>query len=88
MNAHTNLIPPVLVTGETGTLGRQVVERLRAAGRDVRVLSRHQPERPRPRFPTLHARVERPEIWRRALGAGRLCARVGHYITGRATRPV
>src|SRR5215211_3724356 len=32
---------PVLVTGGTGTLGRLVVPRLRAAGRDVRVLSRH-----------------------------------------------
>ncbi len=31
---------PVLVTGGTGTLGRLVVQRLRAAGRDVRVLSR------------------------------------------------
>jgi uncharacterized protein YbjT (DUF2867 family) len=32
---------PVLVTGGTGTLGRHVVPRLREAGRDVRVLSRH-----------------------------------------------
>jgi uncharacterized protein YbjT (DUF2867 family) len=32
---------PILVTGGTGTLGRQVVPRLRDAGRDVRVLSRH-----------------------------------------------
>jgi uncharacterized protein YbjT (DUF2867 family) len=32
---------PVLVTGGTGTLGRLVVPRLRDAGRDVRVLSRH-----------------------------------------------
>ncbi len=31
---------PILVTGGTGTLGRHVVPRLRAAGRDVRVLSR------------------------------------------------
>jgi uncharacterized protein YbjT (DUF2867 family) len=31
---------PFLVTGGTGTLGRLVVPRLRAAGRDVRVLSR------------------------------------------------
>ncbi|MFJ7247026.1 SDR family oxidoreductase [Kitasatospora sp. NPDC098652] len=31
---------PVLVTGGTGTLGRQVVPLLRAAGRPVRVLSR------------------------------------------------
>ncbi len=30
----------ILVTGGTGTLGRQVVPRLREAGRDVRVLSR------------------------------------------------
>lgn len=31
---------PILVTGGTGTLGRLVVARLRAAGEDVRVLSR------------------------------------------------
>jgi uncharacterized protein YbjT (DUF2867 family) len=31
---------PILVTGGTGTLGRLVVPRLRAAGRSVRVLSR------------------------------------------------
>jgi uncharacterized protein YbjT (DUF2867 family) len=31
----------ILVTGGTGTLGRQVVPRLRAAGADVVVLSRH-----------------------------------------------
>jgi uncharacterized protein YbjT (DUF2867 family) len=31
----------ILVTGGTGTLGRLVVARLRDAGRDVRVLSRH-----------------------------------------------
>jgi uncharacterized protein YbjT (DUF2867 family) len=31
----------ILVTGGTGTLGRQVVPRLGAAGREVRVLSRH-----------------------------------------------
>ena len=31
---------PILVTGGTGTLGQQVVARLRAAGRDVRILSR------------------------------------------------
>ena len=30
----------ILVTGGTGTLGRHVVPRLRAAGREVRVLSR------------------------------------------------
>jgi uncharacterized protein YbjT (DUF2867 family) len=35
---------PILVTGGTGTLGRLVVPRLRDAGYDVRVLSRH----PRP----------------------------------------
>jgi uncharacterized protein YbjT (DUF2867 family) len=34
---------PVLVTGGTGTLGRLVVPRLRDAGYDVRVLSRHSP---------------------------------------------
>jgi uncharacterized protein YbjT (DUF2867 family) len=32
---------PILVTGGTGTLGRHVVPRLRDAGYDVRVLSRH-----------------------------------------------
>ncbi len=32
----------ILVTGGTGTLGREVVDRLRTAGRQVRVLSRHQ----------------------------------------------
>jgi uncharacterized protein YbjT (DUF2867 family) len=31
----------ILVTGGTGTLGRHLVPRLRAAGRDLRVLSRH-----------------------------------------------
>ena len=31
----------ILVTGGTGTLGRHVVGRLRDAGRDIRVLSRH-----------------------------------------------
>ena len=34
----------VLVTGGTGTLGRLVVPRLRDAGGDIRVLSRHHPE--------------------------------------------
>jgi uncharacterized protein YbjT (DUF2867 family) len=32
---------PILVTGGTGTLGRRVVPRLRSAGCEVRVLSRH-----------------------------------------------
>jgi uncharacterized protein YbjT (DUF2867 family) len=35
------LTSPLLVTGGTGTLGRLVVPRLRDAGRDLRVLSRH-----------------------------------------------
>src|SRR6266700_889204 len=35
---------PILVTGGTGTLGSHVVRRLRDAGRDVRVLSRHSHE--------------------------------------------
>lgn len=35
---------PILVTGGTGTLGRRVVSRLREAGREVRVLSRHDHE--------------------------------------------
>jgi uncharacterized protein YbjT (DUF2867 family) len=34
-------LPPILVTGGTGTLGQQVVQRLQQAGRHVRVLSRH-----------------------------------------------
>lgn len=34
---------PVLVTGGTGTLGRHVVRQLKAAGRQVRVLSRQAP---------------------------------------------
>lgn len=38
------MTPPVLVTGGTGTLGRLVVPRLREAGHDVRVLSRHSHE--------------------------------------------
>jgi uncharacterized protein YbjT (DUF2867 family) len=39
-------LPPVLVTGGTGTLGRRLVPRLRHAGARVRVLSRdgHEPE--------------------------------------------
>ena len=37
----------ILVTGGTGTLGRLVVPRLRDAGRDVRVLSRHSRRRRR-----------------------------------------
>ncbi|MGH7443793.1 MAG: SDR family oxidoreductase, partial [Longimicrobiales bacterium] len=32
---------PILVTGGTGTLGRHVVRRLRDAGHEIRVLSRH-----------------------------------------------
>ena len=44
MNVRTSNPPPVLVTGGTGTLGRLVVARLRAAGRDVRVLSRRSRE--------------------------------------------
>ncbi|MFJ9250073.1 SDR family oxidoreductase [Streptomyces sp. NPDC101776] len=32
---------PILVTGGTGNLGRHVVPLLRAAGRDVRIVSRH-----------------------------------------------
>ncbi len=32
-------LPPILVTGGTGTLGQQVVARLREAAREVRVLS-------------------------------------------------
>lgn len=36
---------PILVTGGTGTLGRQVVARLLEAGHPVRVLGRHAPDR-------------------------------------------
>jgi uncharacterized protein YbjT (DUF2867 family) len=38
---NSAITSPILVTGGTGTLGRQVVPRLRESGRDVRVLSRH-----------------------------------------------
>jgi uncharacterized protein YbjT (DUF2867 family) len=42
VEAHTTTdSKPILVTGGTGTLGRLVVARLRDAGRNVRVLSRH-----------------------------------------------
>ncbi|MFE3020422.1 SDR family oxidoreductase [Streptomyces sp. NPDC059256] len=36
----------ILVTGGTGTLGKEVCERLRSSGQDVRVLSRRSPEHP------------------------------------------
>ncbi|MFE6909095.1 SDR family oxidoreductase [Streptomyces erythrochromogenes] len=36
----------IVVTGGTGTLGSLVAERLRAAGHDVRSLSRHSPDHP------------------------------------------
>ncbi|MEU5403817.1 NAD(P)H-binding protein [Streptomyces sp. NPDC005963] len=36
----------ILVTGGTGTLGREVCERLRRGGQDVRALSRRSPEYP------------------------------------------
>ncbi|MFD6970360.1 SDR family oxidoreductase [Streptomyces sp. NPDC059949] len=36
----------ILVTGGTGTLGRLLVGRLREAGHEVRVLSRHSPDHP------------------------------------------
>ncbi len=42
---------PILVTGGTGTLGQQVVSRLRVAGRDVRVLQPAHRRRPRHRRP-------------------------------------
>lgn len=37
-----NVAKPILVTGGTGKLGREVVRRLLAAGQDVRVLTRRQ----------------------------------------------
>ncbi len=40
----TILTTPILVTGGTGTLGSHVVPLLRAAGREVRILSRHSRE--------------------------------------------
>lgn len=40
---------PILVTGGTGTIGNRVVPLLRAAGRNVRILSRH----PRPNEPAI-----------------------------------
>lgn len=40
MNERTPTMRSILVTGGTGTLGRPTVERLRASGHDVRVLSR------------------------------------------------
>jgi uncharacterized protein YbjT (DUF2867 family) len=40
MKESQAMTPPILVTGGTGRLGRQVVPRLRDAGCDVRVLSR------------------------------------------------
>lgn len=40
MTSRINNRPTILVTGGTGTLGRHVVAKLRATGRDVRVLSR------------------------------------------------
>ncbi|KOX15753.1 SDR family oxidoreductase [Nocardiopsis sp. NRRL B-16309] len=44
----TAAVKSVLVTGATGTLGRPVTERLRAAGHRVRTLSRHaDPDDPR-----------------------------------------
>jgi len=39
----SSITSPILVTGGTGTLGRHVVPLLRAAGREVRVLSRSGP---------------------------------------------
>jgi uncharacterized protein YbjT (DUF2867 family) len=40
-HAEETVASPILVTGGTGTLGRLLVPRLRDAGYDVRVLSRH-----------------------------------------------
>ncbi|MBV8527828.1 MAG: NAD(P)H-binding protein [Candidatus Dormibacteraeota bacterium] len=39
--ARTSPFPPILVTGGTGTLGRQVIARLTARGLRARALSRH-----------------------------------------------
>jgi len=41
IRTNTTMAAPILVTGGTGTLGRQVVSRLRHAGYAVRVLTRH-----------------------------------------------
>jgi len=45
MEAPIDTTAAMLVTGGTGTLGHQVVDRLLDAGRRVRVVSRHRPER-------------------------------------------
>lgn len=53
MSLHVDALAPldgrqhrtVLVTGGTGTLGRELVRQLSAAGQDVRVLARHLPKR-------------------------------------------
>jgi uncharacterized protein YbjT (DUF2867 family) len=39
--APKSAVPPILVTGGSGNLGSRVVARLRAAGQNVRVMSRH-----------------------------------------------
>ena len=39
--AEATMTSPILVTGGTGTLGRRLVPRLKKAGCDVRVLTRH-----------------------------------------------
>jgi uncharacterized protein YbjT (DUF2867 family) len=54
--------PMILVTGATGTVGREVVSQLLAAGQQVRALVRH-PERARldARVEVVRGDLERPE---------------------------
>lgn len=60
------MTPTVLVTGGTGTLGRQVTPRLLAAGCRVRVLSRQRHE-PRPGIEYVTGDLRRPDGLQRAV---------------------
>ena len=63
-----NARPSILVTGATGTVGREVVSQLLAAGEPVRALTRH-PERARldARVDIVRGDLERPETLTAAL---------------------
>src|SRR5262245_17544658 len=65
---HADARPMILVTGATGTVGREVVSQLLAAGRPVRALTRH-PDRARldPRVEVVRGDFERPETLAPAL---------------------
>lgn len=86
---------PILLTGGTGTLGRLVAPRLRAAGRDVRILSRH-PHEPRTasRGSTQRCTASRP-VYISVVGADRVPvasgldrAMFGYYASKRAAELV